>query len=346
MLKLPSALNRFHFVASLPALRAFCLLAVLSAGHAYADDYADVNVLIRAGKLAEALARADQYIATKPRDPQMRFIKGVIQTESGKPADAISTFTQITQDYPELPEPYNNLAVLYAGQSQFDKARAALEMAIRTNPSYATAHENLGDVYAKLASQAYSKALQLDSGNTGVQPKLALIRTLFAPDAKGQRPSAASQPSNPVPPVVAAQTKPPAPAAAATPAVTAPPQASSAPAAASSAGEKDVEAAVRNWAAAWSAKDMAGYLGSYGKDFDPPGKTNRKAWEEDRRSRITGKSSISVKLSDLALTVNGGKATAKFKQIYNADALNVTSRKTLDLVKAGDKWVIVRESTG
>ena len=102
----------------------------------------------------------------------------------------IAVFTKLSEDYPELPEPYNNLAVLYASQGQYDKARAALEMAIRTNPSYATAHENLGDVYAKLASQAYSKALQLDSNNTGVQPKLALIRDLFAPGAKGQKPTA------------------------------------------------------------------------------------------------------------------------------------------------------------
>ena len=337
--------NRFRLSL---ALRAMCLAAALTSAVAHADDYAAVNVLVRSGKLAEALTKADQYLASKPRDPQMRFIKGVIQTEAGKPADAIATFTQITQDYPELPEPYNNLAVLYASQSQFDKARAALEMAIRTNPSYATAHENLGDVYAKLASQAYSKALQLDGNNTGVQPKLALIRTLFAPDAKGQKP-AASAPA-PVPTPVAAAPKPPtlpapAPAAATVPAVVVTPPASAA-LPASKDGEAEVEAAVRNWAAAWSAKDMTGYLGSYGKDFDPPGKAERKAWEEDRKSRIIGKSRISVKLSDMAISVNGGKAVVKFRQAYSADSLNVTSRKTLDLVKAGNKWVIVRESTG
>ena len=367
MFTLSSVANRFHHAAPGGVLRALVIAFSLAAGLAHADDYADVNVLIRAGKLAEALARADQYIATKPRDPQMRFIKGVIQTESGKPADAISTFTQITQDYPELPEPYNNLAVLYAGQSQFDKARAALEMAIRTNPSYATAHENLGDVYAKLASQAYSKALQLDGSNAGVQPKLALIRTLFAPDAKSQRPGPGALSSGPVTPAPTSIAKSPAPTAPASiaklptstaPAVTAAPAviavtpaaplpaAASAPTAASSGSEKDVEAAVRNWAAAWSAKDMAAYLGSYGKDFDPPGKTERKAWEEDRRSRIMGKSRISVKLGDLSVSVSGNKATAKFKQTYSADTLNVTSRKTLDLMKAGEKWVIVRESTG
>ena len=148
-----------HFLRQ--AVRLVTLAAALGAPLVHADEYSDVNQLVRAGKLADALGKADQYLAGKPRDPQMRFLKGVIQTESGKPNDAISTFLKLTEDYPELPEPYNNLAVLYAGQGQYEKARAALEMAIRTNPSYATAQENLGDVYAKLASQAYSKALQL-----------------------------------------------------------------------------------------------------------------------------------------------------------------------------------------
>ena len=339
----PNKSTRKGITATLRSLSVACVVAVFSMTAAHADEYSDVNVLVRAGKLAEALAKADQYLSGKPRDPQMRFIKGVIQTEAGKPSDAISTFTQITQDYPELPEPYNNLAVLYASQSQFDKARAALEMAIRTNPSYATAHENLGDVYAKLASQAYSKALQLDGGNTGVQPKLALIRTLFAPDAKGQKPSLGAQSSGPVNAAPVAKAPAAVPAAAPVAATTA---STAAPAAASSAAEKDVEAAVRSWAAAWAAKDMPGYLSSYGKDFDPQGTVGRKSWEEDRRGRIMGKSRISVKLSDVTVSVNGSKATVKFKQAYNADTLNVSSRKTLDLVKVGDRWVIVRESTG
>jgi len=174
-------------------LRTLAVIAAVGAPVlACADDYADVGQLLRQGKQAEALAKADQYLNGKPRDPQMRFLRGVILTAQGKTADAITTFTRLTEDYPELPEPYNNLAVLYAGQSQFDKARAALEMAIRNNPSYSTAHENLGDVYAKLASQAYSRALQLDAGNTALQPKLALIRELFAPAARDVRPAAAS----------------------------------------------------------------------------------------------------------------------------------------------------------
>ena len=357
----------------LQSLRLLTLSATLVIFQAYADEYADVSQLVRGGKLSEALSKADQYLASKPRDPQMRFLKGVIQRDSGKTSDAIATFTRLTEDYPELPEPYNNLAVLYAGQSQFDKARTALEMAIRTNPSYATAHENLGDVYAKLASQAYNKALQLDAANPAVPPKLALIRELFTPTgAKNQRPTAApvSAPALPAPaPAPVAAVKPPpglpgpakAPAVAAAPAATpavAPPAVSTpAPAApvatapapvvaANNNGVKEAEAAVRAWAKAWAAKDVKGYLAAYGREFDPPGKQSRSAWEEERRQRINGKSKISLKLENLTVTVSGNKAVAKFRQDYKAGGLAVSSRKTLDLVKSGDRWHIVRESTG
>ena len=339
------------------ALRGLFVVATLSASLAYADDYADVSKMLRAGQVNEAMVKADQYLAGKPRDPQMRFIKGVIQTEAGKTNDAIATFTQITQDYPELPEPYNNLAVLYAGQSQFDKARAALEMAIRTNPSYATAHENLGDVYARLASQAYGKALQLDSANAGVQPKLALIRTLFSADSRiaTQKPAVAAAPA-PAPTLTKPMSAPaasPAPAVVAsakpapvvTPAPAPPPAPATAPAA-STIGDKDVETAVRAWAQAWAAKDMTAYLASYGQNFITPGAQPRKAWESDRRTRIVGKSSISVKVTNLSINVQGNKATARFKQDYSADTLNVSSRKTLEMARVGDRWVIVKESTG
>lgn len=338
--------------------------ALLAGGAVRADEYGDVNQLLRAGKHSEALNKADQYLAGKPKDPQMRFLRGVVLTEAGRPNEAITAFQKLTEDYPELPEPYNNLAVLYAGQAQFDKARAALEMAIRTNPSYATAHENLGDVYAKLASQAYSRALQLDSGNTAVQPKLALIRELFSPagprTSSGARPGTAvavapapapaARPAAPAPaPAVAAApaARPTAPAPA--PAVAAAPAAAPTPApaaAAAPASGKDVEAAVRAWAAAWASKDMNGYLGAYGKEFDPPGKMSRSAWEQERRARILGKSRIAVQLTDLNVSVTGNKAVARFKQSYSADSLQVNSRKTLELVRTGDRWAIVRESTG
>lgn len=137
-------------------------------------------MLFRQGQQAQALERVNGYLAAKPTDAQAHFLKGLILTEQNKYADATAVFQSLTEDYPELPEPYNNLAVLYAAQGQYDKARTALEMAIRTHPNYATAHENLGDVYAKMASQAYDKALQLDKSNASAQIKLTLMQELFS----------------------------------------------------------------------------------------------------------------------------------------------------------------------
>ena len=357
-----------HVRRTLPRLlRLLALTALVGAGQAYADNYAEITQLLKTGKAAEALTKADQRLAESPRDPQLRFLRGVAQADSGKQNDAIVTFTKLTEEYPELPEPYNNLAVLYANQNQLDKSRAALEMAIRTNPSYATAHENLGDIYAKLASQAYSKALQLDGSNANsVRPKLALIRNLFTADTRGTARPVATAPApaatpSPAPAAVVAAAKPAAPAASAAPAPAPAPVATPAPEAAVPVAAptpapvkpapvdtavQDVTAAVQNWAAAWAAKDMKAYLASYGKEFDPPGRQTRAAWEKERESRIVGKSSISVKLSDLDVTVQGHKATARFHQAYSADTLNVSSRKTLDLVQHQGRWLIVRESTG
>ena len=112
---------------------------------AQGDELQEAQQLLKQGQVDRALERVDQYLKTKPKDARGRFLRGILLTEQNKPQDAIKVFTELTQDYPELPEPYNNLAVLHASQGQYDKARAALEMAIRTHPSYATAHENLGD---------------------------------------------------------------------------------------------------------------------------------------------------------------------------------------------------------
>jgi len=187
----------------LPDARSIALTAILLGALVIAapaipqvDELQDASQLFRQGQHDRALERVDAFLKSRPKDARGRFLKGLILAEQNKPNDAIRVFTELTQEFPELPEPYNNLAVLYASQGQYDKARTALEMAIRTHPGYAIAHENLGDIYAKMASQAYDKALQLDKGNTTVQTKLNLIKDLFSspprpPKAAANRPEAA-----------------------------------------------------------------------------------------------------------------------------------------------------------
>ena len=315
------------------------LLSVLGAA-AHADDYSEVAQLTRDGKFSEALARADRFLSNKPRDAQMRLLKGVTQRDAGKTAEAISTFLRLTEDFPDLPEPYNNLGVIYADQNQIDKARAAFEAALRTHPSYATAHENLGDVYAKLSSSAYSKALQIEGASAAVTPKLTLARQLAGP---GYAKIVTVAPPTPVAPAA-----PPPPAATVRePVAPAKPEPAPAPVKPNNeVATREAEAAVQNWVAAWSSKDLKAYFNAYGKDFDPAGGASRSAWEAERRSRIEGKSKISVRLEGLQVVVNGNKATAKFRQDYRANGIAISSRKTLDMVKVGNQWKIVREAVG
>lgn len=296
-----------------------------------ANEIQEINQQFRKGDLTGALENADRYLAKNPKDAQARFLKGLILADQGKTNDAITVFTGLTEDYPELPEPYNNLAVLYASQSKYEAAKNALEMAIRTHPSYATAHENLGDIYAKMASIAYDKALALDSKNATAQTKLALIQDMI--EGQPRKPAAAK----------IAAAKPPIKPAQAEPAPVKPAAANTAPVNPAPADTK-IEAAITRWAQAWSARNVDAYLAAYASDFTAEG-LSRSKWEAQRRARITAPKSIEVKISDLKIDQQGDTASATFRQAYRSDRLSSTVSKTLTLALKNGEWRIVDETS-
>lgn len=320
---------------------------------ARADGLQDANKLLKQGQTSQALDKVDQYLATKPKDAQGRFLRGVILTEMNRQQDAIGVFTKLTEDYPELPEPYNNLAVIYAQQKQYEKAKQALEMAIRTHPAYATAHENLGDIYARLASQAYDKAMQLDSSNTSAQSKLAMIRELMG----GTRPAVAkttAAPAGAPAPVKLTETKTePKPAEAAkavpadgkapAPAVVTPP----APSAPGGDVSGEITKAIEGWAAAWSHKDLKNYLAFYAGDFATPGGQSKAVWEAERSKRINKPGTIAVSFENLQVSSDGAdRAVAKFRQHYRSASMKTSSNKVLVFAKRNGKWQITQERVG
>lgn len=348
--------KRLWFSAALLAL-------VVSSSAVRADEFSDVTKLVQTGQYVDAINKVDTYLAQHPKDAHMRFVKGLILAEQNKTAEAIVIFTRLTDDFPDLPEPYNNLAVLYASLNQYDKARASLEMAIRTNPSYSTAHENLGDIYAKMASQAYDKALQLDSGNAGAKLKLSLIHTLFTNGgssvaastnaASAKSPAAPATPAAKLATTVAGNT-----AAAKVPAPPKPEQVAKLEPVkpvpvkvepvkpAMSNGQEEVLKLLDGWANAWSNKNTNSYLTYYASDFQTPKGESHKAWADERRLRIEGKGHISVKIDGPKVSIEGNTATVRFRQIYNSDQLNADSRKTLVFSHQDGKWLITQERSG
>ena len=123
-----------------------------------ADVYDDVERAIANQQWDSAQALAQERLLGHSRDPQMRLLLSRIQAGRNQTDEAIQTLLLLTQDFPELPEPHNNLAVLYARAERFDEARAALLAALRARPDYATALENLGDLHLSLALNAYQRA--------------------------------------------------------------------------------------------------------------------------------------------------------------------------------------------
>ena len=344
---------RFMITAALAAMWFGAALA------APADDLREAQRLYSQGRTQPALEKIDGFLRAQPRDPQGRFLKGLLLTDQKRVPEAIQVFTGLTEDFPELPEPYNNLAVLYASQGNYDKAKSALELAIHTHPSYATAHENLGDIYAQLASRAYDRALSLDKTNATAQLKLAMVKDLFSSQktAGTARPEAAKprpEPVKPEPPKPGASSAP-VPASAGTPPTepvrpAAPKAADPQPAPVAAAPATDdkakVTAAIENWARAWSTKDVKGYLGAYAPDFAVPGGEERAAWEKQRAERIQRPKSIEVDVKVQSVQVSGSEATATIRQAYKSDTLKNTTTKTLKLVKSGERWLIKQERVG
>ena len=139
-----------------------------------------IELQFRGGERQQALLRLAQALAARPTDASLRFLQGVLLSESGRPTEAVPVFERMTEDFPDLPEPYNNLAVLQAAAGQLDRARALLETALRLDPSYRTAHENLGDVFVRLAQRAYEAAAASPQAEPALKTKLRLARDLVA----------------------------------------------------------------------------------------------------------------------------------------------------------------------
>jgi tetratricopeptide (TPR) repeat protein len=345
----------------------------------------EIQKLLKSQQAGQALKVIDDALAKNPKDPAMRFRRGVALSMLDRKAEALQVFQKLVEDHPEMPAPYNNLAVLYGSQGDYDKARAALVAAIRTNPQYATAYQNLGDVYAQLASQAYSKALQLDKSDPTVQPKLRLLGELIAsPGQASAAPTtvAAAKPApvaparpvqvavaTPAPsPALVATPKPapvpppapvpvpapkppaptPAPAPVAKPAPAPAPVAAPVPAPAPVVATGNGISEINAAVHAWASAWSRRDMAGYLEAYTPDYATSgksHKAWEEDRKARILPRKHIAVEVSDLRVSVNGDKAQVHFKQTYESDTLTTSGHKTLDLVRSPSGKWLIRQES-
>jgi ketosteroid isomerase-like protein len=182
-----------------------CIAGAFAGGLApalvHADEVIEVQSMLAAGKLAEGLKKVDDLLKAKPNDPRLRLQRGIALSLLGRNPEAITVFKKLVETNPELPGPYNNLAVLYANQGDYERARLSLEQAVKANPGYATAYQNLGDIHARLAEKAYAKSLSLDKSDLTLPLKIAAVQNVFESGAPAR--SSPPQSSGAAPAVVA-----------------------------------------------------------------------------------------------------------------------------------------------
>jgi len=278
----------------------------------------EIKILLKNGKYATAETLTNKSIEENLNNPELLFYKGIIETNLGKHNQAIDTFRDLTERFPELPEPFNNLAVLYAEKGQYGLAKEILEQAIKTNPSYLTAHINLGDIFTKMASEAYNNALEIDKSNNIAITKLSMITQLFnyQPNTKNTKIDSIQAKKKIK---ISKKTK--------------------------KDMSENILNALNHWKAAWEDKDMSKYLKSYASKFKYPNNMNKSEWEKYRTSRITSKKIINLSLSNTKVKFNKEKAVVTFTQNYKSGALNQTSIKTLVFIEEGNDWLILEETS-
>jgi Flp pilus assembly protein TadD len=167
----------------MPRALAFAILICASlwtSGAAHATELAEVQRLAAAGDTEAALNRTEQALVAKPKDAQLRFTRGVLLADLKRDDQAIEVFRQLNVEYPELPDPLNNLAVLYAAKGRLDEARVALESAVRNDSQNRVARENLADVYVRMAVRVWSALAASAPADAALTRKLKLGRELLS----------------------------------------------------------------------------------------------------------------------------------------------------------------------
>ncbi|MFQ5349912.1 MAG: tetratricopeptide repeat protein [Thermoanaerobaculia bacterium] len=313
--------------------RALALVSVLLATGALAQEsWLDpVRRLDAQGRTREALGRLETEPGRLAGDTEARLLRGVLLAKLGRTGEARELYQRLILEQPDLPEAYNNLAVMHAAAGDYDTAIEILKRGLATHPSYRTTYDNLTKVYGKLAGEAYSKALG-DERIDAEPLRLALINGLVegADDA-------APAPQRLAPAPAAAAHVVPAPTALESPTT---PQ----PAREDGETEREIWQAVQSWADAWASQRADLYLSYYDRRFVPPRGSSRSDWESLRRHRLAAPEFIRISLALLEVERPApDRAVAHFVQSYESDRYRDTVTKTLEMVPTEAGWRIVGE---
>ncbi len=286
-----------------------------------------INKLIDDKNYEQAQIEINTLLKSDSDNPQLLFINGVLLSESNKVDEAIKVFESLTKTHPNLPEPYNNLAVLYAQQGDFLKAKHALEQSIKTHPSYATAHINLGDLYTRMASESYNQALQIDGSNKSAKTKLSLIKKLFnfQPIRKNIEITKKASNESEAPKIQELDSK------------------DIIENTSNNISLTEIESFIDTWKTSWEQQNFESYINCYSLKFKNNNGQNFEQWKIYRKPRVTNKEKIEIKLTNIKITEINNGFEVSFIQEYKSGNIDSRTNKKLIIETVDNQIKIINE---
>ena len=286
-----------------------------------------INKLIDDKNYEQAQIEINALLKSDSDNPQLLFINGVLLSENNKVDEAIKVFESLTKTHPNLPEPYNNLAVLYAQQGDFPKAKHALEQSIKTHPSYATAHINLGDLYTRMASESYNQALQIDGSNKSAKTKLSLIKKLFnfQPIRKNIEITKKASNESEAPKIQELDSK------------------NIIENTSNNISLTEIESFIDGWKTSWEQQNFESYINCYSLKFKNNNGQNFEQWKIYRKPRVTNKEKIEIKLTNIKITEINNGFEVSFIQEYKSGNIDSRTNKKLIIETVDNQIKIINE---
>ena len=267
--------------------------------------------LITQKRFVDAASTGEQLLQQNPRHSQARFLTAYAYQMSAQTEQAIRLYQGLIEDNPQLPEPRNNLAMIYLAQGDYDRASQLLVEALNTHSSYAIAYDNLSQVYKGIASEAYRRAVSESSEPSRYTHKIELTAITELETAPAQLPATESAPE---PTLVNFANQ-----------------------------ETRLIESVKAWAQAWSDKDFATYTGFYTPQYRAKFESHQQ-WLEQRRNRITRPGTINVEVSDIQIKWRSeDRAFIDFKQAFDSPRYSDRVKKRLGFNLIGSEWKITEE---
>lgn len=306
-------------------LTAIAAVMMIISFHCMADIKL-INIHIDNKNFIQAQIEIDTLLKLDGDNPQLLFINGVLLSETNKINEAIKVFEGLTKTHPNLPEPYNNLAVLYAQQGDFQKAKYALEQSIKTHPSYAIAYINLGDIYTRMASESYNKALQIDGSNKSTKTKLSLIKKLFNFQPIQKNIEIANNLKSKYDAIKIDE-----------------PDSKKIDTAIKKIDLVEVESFINFWKTSWEQQNFESYINYYSLKFKNNNGQNFQQWKAHRKPRVTNKDKIEITLINVKIKELNNGFEVSFIQEYKSGNIDSITNKKLIIDTSDNELKIINE---